>query len=137
MAEDRSRCYKVSEITKCIKDCLEDQFCSVQIEGEVSSFKLSSTGHYYFTLKDASAAINAVLFSRSVKNAGYLPKDGDMVVVTGSVSVYARSGSYQVICSHIENKEKQGDIFAELKKRYERLKAEGLFDEARKRPIHL
>jgi len=135
MAEDRSRCYKVSEITKCIKDCLEDQFCSVQIEGEVSSFKLSSTGHYYFTLKDSTAAINAVLFSRSVKNAGYLPKDGDMVVVTGSVSVYARNGSYQVICSHIENKEQQGDIFAELKKRYERLKAEGLFDEARKRPI--
>ena len=135
MAEELSRCYKVSEITKCIKDCLEGQFCYVQIEGEVSAFKPSSSGHYYFTLKDSAAAINAVLFSRSVKNAGYLPKDGDMVVVTGSVSVYAKSGSYQVICSHIENKEEQGGIFAELKKRYERLKAEGLFDEAKKRPI--
>ena len=136
MAEELSRCYKVSEITKCIKDCLEGEFCSVQIEGEVSGFKLSSTGHYYFTLKDATAAISAVLFSRSVKNAGYLPQNGDLVVVTGSVTVYAKSGNYQVVCSHIE-KAGKGDIFAELEKRKQRLAAEGLFDEAKKKPIPL
>ena len=136
MAEELSRCYKVSEITKCIKDCLEGQFFSVRIEGEVSGFKPSSSGHYYFTLKDTSAAINAVLFSRSVKNAGYLPQNGDLVVVTGSVTVYAKSGNYQVICSFIE-KAGLGDIFAELEKRKQRLAAEGLFDEDKKRSIPL
>jgi len=136
MAEERSRCYKVSEITKCIKDYLEGEFYSIQIEGEVSGFKPSSSGHYYFTLKDQNAAISAVLFSRSVKNAGYLPKDGDLVVVTGSVTVYAKSGNYQIVCSYIE-KAGQGDIFAELEKRKRRLAAEGLFDEERKRPIPL
>ncbi|MBR5916024.1 MAG: exodeoxyribonuclease VII large subunit [Spirochaetia bacterium] len=134
MAEVHSRCYKVSEITKCIKDYLEGEYYSIQIEGEVSGFKPSSSGHYYFTLKDSSAAISAVLFSRSVKNAGYLPKDGDLVVVTGSVTVYAKSGNYQIVCSYIE-KAGQGDIFAELEKRKQRLAAEGLFDEERKRPI--
>ena len=136
MAEELSRCYKVSEITKCIKDCLEGQFFSVRIEGEVSGFKPSSSGHYYFTLKDTSAAINAVLFSRSVKNAGYLPQNGDLVVVTGSVTVYAKSGNYQVICSFIE-KAGLGDIFAELDKRKQRLAAEGLFGEDKKRSIPL
>ena len=134
MAEVHSRCYKVSEITKCIKDYLEGEYYSIQIEGEVSGFKPSSSGHYYFTLKDSSAAISAVLFSRSVKNAGYLPKDGDLVVVTGSVTVYAKSGNYQIVCSAIE-KAGQGDIFAELEKRKQRLAAEGLFDPAKKRPI--
>ena len=62
MAVERSRCYKVSEITKCIKDYLEGEFYSIQIEGEVSGFKPSSSGHFYFTLKDTSAAISAVLF---------------------------------------------------------------------------
>ena len=134
MAVERSRCYKVSEITKCIKDYLEGEFYSIQIEGEVSGFKPSSSGHFYFTLKDTGAAISAVLFSRSAKNAGYLPKDGDLVVVTGYLTVYAKSGNYQIVCSYIE-KAGQGDIFAELEKRKQRLAAEGLFDEARKRPI--
>ena len=97
MAEELSRCYKVSEITKCIKDYLEGEFYSIKIEGEVSGFKPSSSGHFYFTLKDSTAAISAVLFARSVKNAGYLPKDGDLVVVTGSVTVYAKSGNYQIV----------------------------------------
>ena len=134
MAEELSRCYKVSEITKFIKEYLEDEFSCIQIEGEVSNFKPSSTGHYYFTLKDASASIGAVLFSRAVKNVGYMPKDGDLVVVTGSVTVYAKSGNYQIVCSHIE-KAGQGDIFAELEKRKQRLMAEGLFDQSRKRSI--
>ncbi|MBP5739747.1 MAG: exodeoxyribonuclease VII large subunit, partial [Spirochaetia bacterium] len=134
MAVERSRCYKVSEITKCIKDYLEGEFYSIQIEGEVSGFKPSSSGHFYFTLKDSTAAISAVLFARSAKNAGYLPKDGDLVVVTGNVTVYAKSGNYQIVCSYIE-KAGLGDIFAELEKRKQRLAAEGLFDEAKKRPI--
>lgn len=134
MAVSRSRCYKVSEITKCIKDYLEGEFYSIQIEGEVSGFKPSSSGHYYFTLKDSTAAISAVLFARSAKNAGYLPKDGDLVVVTGNVTVYAKSGNYQIVCSYIE-KAGQGDIFAELEKRKQRLAAEGLFDQDRKKPI--
>ena len=136
MAVERSRCYKVSEITKCIKDYLEGEFYSIQIEGEVSGFKPSSSGHFYFTLKDTGAAISAVLFARSAKNAGYLPKDGDLVIVTGYVTVYAKSGNYQIVCSYIE-KAGQGDIFAELEKRKQRLASEGLFDEANKKPIPL
>jgi len=136
MAGSRYKRYKVIEITNSIKDFLEGEFYAVQIEGEVSGFKVSSNGHYYFSLKDSQASISAVLFSRYAKSAGYLPKDGDLVVVTGNLSVYAKSGNYQIICSAIE-KAGIGDIFAELEKRKQRLMVEGLFDQKRKKAIPL
>lgn len=136
MTVRRARCYKVSEITGLIKDYLEGEFYSVQIEGEVSGFKVSSSGHYYFTLKDNEAAISGVLFQRSARSAGYIPANGDLVVVTGNISVYAKSGSYQIICSYIE-KAGLGDIFAQLEKRKQKLAAEGLFDVSRKKAIPL
>lgn len=134
MIAAKGRSYKVSEITALVKELLEGEFFAVQIEGEISNFKISSTGHYYFSLKDSSASISGVIFSRSVGNIGYIPKDGDLVKVTGNINVYARSGTYQIVCSQVE-KSGEGDIFAELEKRKQRLAAEGLFDEGRKKPI--
>lgn len=134
MTPVKGRSYKVSEITALIKELLEGEFFAVSIEGEISNFKISSTGHYYFTLKDSSASISGVIFNRSLGSIGYIPRDGDLVKVTGNVNVYARSGSYQIVCSQVE-KSGEGDILAELEKRKQRLAAEGLFDSARKKAI--
>lgn len=136
MTPVKGRSYKVSEITALIKELLEGEFFAVSIEGEISNFKISSTGHYYFTLKDSSASISGVIFNRSLGSIGYIPRDGDLVKVTGNVNVYARSGSYQIVCSRVE-KSGEGDILAELEKRKQRLAAEGLFDSARKKAIPL
>lgn len=134
MTPVKGRSYKVSEITALIKELLEGEFFAVSIEGEISNFKISSTGHYYFTLKDSSASISGVIFNRSLGSIGYIPRDGDLVKVTGNVNVYTRSGSYQIVCSRVE-KSGEGDILAELEKRKQRLAAEGLFDSARKKAI--
>ncbi len=134
MFDFSNRFLKVFELTSLIKETLESQFYSVQVEGEVSNFKPSSTGHYYFSLKDSSAMISAVLFKNTVKNLAYIPSDGELVRVTGDVSVYPQRGSYQIICHSVE-KAGQGEILAELEKLKKRLAAEGLFDESHKKKL--
>ncbi len=136
MFDLKGRCLKVFELTSLIKETLESQFYSLQVEGEVSNFKPSSTGHYYFSLKDSSSMISAVLFKNAAKNLLYLPSDGELVRVTGDVSVYPQRGSYQIICHTIE-KAGEGEILARLEKLKKRLAAEGLFDEAHKKKLPL
>ncbi|MCP5514810.1 MAG: exodeoxyribonuclease VII large subunit [Spirochaetales bacterium] len=136
MFDLKGRCLKVFELTSLIKETLESQFYSVQVEGEVSNFKPSSTGHYYFSLKDSSSMISAVLFKNAAKNLLYLPSDGELVRVTGDVSVYPQRGSYQIICHTVE-KAGEGEILARLEKLKKLLAAEGLFDEAHKKKLPL
>ena len=134
MADFKNRYLKVSELTALIKETLESQFYSIQVEGEISNFKAASSGHYYFSLKDGNAVISAVFFKNAAKNLTFAPSDGQLVRVTGDVSVYPQRGSYQIICHTIE-KAGEGEILAELEKRKKRLAAEGLFDEARKKKL--
>ncbi|MDX9800019.1 MAG: exodeoxyribonuclease VII large subunit [Spirochaetia bacterium] len=136
MSDFKGRCLKVFELTSLIKETLESQFYSVLVEGEVSNFKPSSTGHYYFSLKDSSSMISAVLFKNAAKNLVYLPADGELVRVTGDVSVYPQRGSYQIICHTIE-KAGEGEILARLEKLKKLLASEGLFDEAHKKKLPL
>jgi len=125
---------KIAEITSLIKEILEGSFPSVTLEGEISNCRPSSTGHLYFTLKDESSAISAVMFKGKSRYLAFTPKDGTLVHATGSISVYEARGTYQIIVDSMEIAG-SGDILRLLEERKQRLAAEGLFDADRKRPI--
>ncbi|MBO4759437.1 MAG: exodeoxyribonuclease VII large subunit [Spirochaetaceae bacterium] len=126
--------FSVSELTSYIKTSLEACFQSVIIEGEISNFKPSSSGHYYFTLKDENAAISAVLFKGKSRYLDFVPKDGMMVRVKGSVTVYALRGAYQIVVDTMEQAG-TGDILKTIEMLKRKLADEGLFDQAKKRPL--
>lgn len=125
---------KIAEITSLIKEILEGSFPSVTLEGEISNCRPSSTGHLYFTLKDESSAISAVMFKGKSRYLAFTPKDGTLVHATGSISVYEARGTYQIIVDSMEIAG-SGDILRLLEERKQRLAAEGLFDADRKRSI--
>ena len=107
---------------------------TVWVEGEISNARVWNTGHMYFTLKDSASQIKAVMFRSAVSYLKFKPVDGLKVVARGKVSVYDPKGEYQIICEHLEPKG-LGSLqlaFEQLKKK---LQAEGLFDQARKRPL--
>jgi len=128
------RHYTVTEITELIKVTLEDGFPWITIQGEISNFRPSASGHWYFSLKDMNAVLSVVMFSRKTELVRFLPEDGMLVTATGSISVYARRGNYQLICESL-SRTGQGDILAMLEKRKRALAAQGLFDASRKRPL--
>jgi len=130
------RIYTVSEITQLIKATLEDGFPWITVKGEISNFRPSSTGHWYFSLKDVDAVISAVMFRNRIDGVRFPPADGMVVKATGSVSVYAKRGSYQLICESLV-KAGEGDILALLEELKQKLAAEGLFDADRKKNLPL
>ena len=124
----------VSQLTDLIKEFLESSFPDLTIEGEISNYRPSSTGHIYFTLKDDKAAISAVMFKTRSKSLTFTPQDGMKVKVTGSLSVYAQRGSYQIIVNSIEELG-TGNILQLLEERKKRLAMEGLFDSENKKSL--
>ncbi|HZK19346.1 MAG TPA: exodeoxyribonuclease VII large subunit [Treponemataceae bacterium] len=124
----------VSQLTDILKELIEGAFSSVSVEGEISNCRPSSTGHLYFTLKDKKAAISAVMFKGKYQYIPFKPKDGQVVKVTGSLSVYATRGTYQIIVNTIE-KAGIGDILALLEERKKRLALEGVFNTENKIPL--
>ncbi len=130
------RIYTVTEITQLIKGTLEEGFAWVTVEGEISNFRPSSAGHWYFSLKDADALISVVMFRGRLDSVRFAPSDGMLVKAAGSISVYARRGNYQLICESLI-KSGEGDLLARLEELKRRLAAEGLFDVDRKKPLPL
>ena len=128
--------YTVSEITGLLRTILEEKFPDVTIEGEISNFRPSSTGHFYLSLKDKESVISVVMFRSRAATLRIKPKDGMMVRAEGNLSVYAKRGTYQLICESMEGAG-QGDILAMIEERKRRLAAEGVFDEAKKRSLPL
>ncbi len=128
--------FSVSQITDLIKEILETSFRTIIIEGEISNWRPSAAGHIYFTLKDNNAQIKAVLFRGAAMKLNFRPKDGDKVRCTGSLSVYAPQGNYQIIVNTMEIAG-AGNILQMLEERKRKLAAEGLFDESRKKPLPL
>ena len=124
----------VSELTELIRSSLEEGFPHVIVEGELSNYRPSSTGHLYFTLKDQGSSIAAIMFRNRLRSLTFEPRDGMLLRVKGSLSVYAQRGTYSIVCEEIE-RAGEGDILAMLEERKRRLAAEGLFSEERKRPI--
>lgn len=130
------RAFTVSEITSLIKGALEEGFPEVLVEGEVSNCRPSSSGHLYFSLKDREAVLSAVMFRNRFQTIGFRVTDGMLVRAHGAISVYAPRGAYQLVCDRLQAAG-AGDLLAMIEERKRRLAAEGLFDEARKRPLPL
>ena len=126
--------FSVAQITSYIKEILEGAFSTICVEGEISNWRPSSSGHVYFTLKDNTAQLKAVMFKGSLYSLKFKPKDGDKVRCTGRISVYEPQGSYQLIVNKMEATG-AGDILAMLEERKKKLAAEGLFDEDRKKEL--
>jgi len=127
--------HSVSELTRIIKLTLEEELRGVWVEGEISNFRRMSSGHAYFTLKDARAQISAVIFAGAGISQPWLA-DGANLRAWGEVSVYEPRGQYQFIIRKCQPAGAGAEMlrFEALKKR---LLAEGLFDPARKRPLPL
>ena len=126
--------FSVSQITDLIKEILETSFRTITIEGEISNWRPSAAGHIYFTLKDNAAQIKAVIFRGAAMRLNFRPKDGDKVRCSGSLSVYAPQGNYQIIVNTMEIAG-AGNILQMLEERKRKLAAEGLFDESRKKAL--
>ena len=126
--------YSVSSLTGDIHRLLSRSFDGIKVAGEISGWKVWTSGHAYFTLKDQQAQIRCVLFRNNLRYLRFKPLDGVAVIVRGSVEVRAERGEYQLLVSGMEP---QGlgrlyELFEQLK---EKLRAEGLFDESIKRPL--
>ena len=128
--------FSVSQITSLIKEILETSFRTITIEGEISNWRPSSSGHIYFTLKDNLSQIKAVIFRSAAYKLSFNPKDGDKVRCTGNLTVYAAQGNYQIIISKMEPVG-TGNILQMLEERKQKLAKEGLFDSEKKRPLPL
>ena len=128
--------YSVSQLNREAKRLLATHFMTVRVEGEVSNFSAPSSGHWYFSLKDAQAQIRCAMFRGQQQRLGFKPGNGDLVVVNAQVSLYEPRGDYQLVVEHMEQ---AGD--GALRLAFERLKnkllAEGLFDDSRKQDIPL
>lgn len=124
----------VTELTRQIKDVLTGTFTEVQVKGEVSSMTLHRSGHWYFTLKDAGASLSCVMFRGWNQHLRWRPQQGDEVVVTGSLDVYAPQGRYNMLVRRLA-RAGEGDLQRQLEELRRKLQAEGLFDPARKRPL--
>jgi exodeoxyribonuclease VII large subunit len=124
----------VSELTYDIKDILEARYRQVAVSGEVSDPKQASSGHLYFTLKDANASMACVAWRSTVQRQKLALVQGQQVILEGDVQVYAPRGSYQLIVSGV----RQAGVGA-LQEAFEKLKRtladEGLFDAERKKPL--
>ena len=129
--------FSVLDITRYIKGKLEGDFAlrNIRVSGEVSNCKEDKNGHLYFTIKDSAAIMNCAMWA-SKRRSGleFKMETGQHIVVTGNVGVYERWGDYRLYADRIEQ-EGMGKLFEELEKLKQKLKAEGLFDEAHKKPI--
>ncbi len=134
MDQFRSGVLSVREITTQIRQRLESEFPDVVVEGELSNVRPAGSGHVYFSLKDQDALLSCVLFRNRVGSLTFTPTDGMLVHAGGRISVYAKRGSYQLVCENL-TLAGTGAILAMLEERKRRLAAEGLFATETKRPL--
>ena len=132
----RSSVYSVSQVNKYIKNMFLNDYllANLEIKGEISNLKYHSSGHIYFTLKDEKGAIKCVMFASYKAGLKFTLTEGMQVVVTGSVDVFERDGTYQVYAKAIR-KEGIGNLFEEFEKLKAKLEEQGMFDPSYKRPI--
>ena len=134
MTTDAEQILTVSQLTREIREVLESRLGSVWVEGEVSNHRLQSSGHQYFTLKDAGAQLSCVMFRGAASRGGVKIADGVQVQVFGEISVYEPRGAYQLVVRQVQLKG-VGSLQARFEALKRRLYEEGLFDEEHKRPI--
>ena len=134
MPGDNAPALSVSELSTALKRTVENAFDHVRVRGEISGFKRVGSGHCYFTLKDESACIDAVIWRGNASALRFQPEDGIEVVATGKLTTYPARSRYQIVVERLELAG-QGALMALLDKRKRALAAEGLFDQARKRRL--
>ena len=136
MPADSVRALTVSELNEYARRILagDPLLRNVEVSGEISGYKHHYSGHRYFTLKDAQARVQCVMFRQSAMGLDFTPADGMKVVVRGSASVFVRDGSYQLYVTQMR-RSGLGDLYEQFEKLKAKLLAEGLFDPARKREI--
>ena len=128
--------FTVGQINRYIRNLLENDFIlsSLLVKGEISNFKAHSSGHLYFTLKDASGALSCVMFRQDAAGLPFEPENGMQVVVYGHVSLYEKTGQYQLYAEFLEPLG-IGALQVAFEQLKEKLAAEGLFDGDFKREI--
>ncbi len=128
--------YTITALNKAIKNMFEEkrELQNIHLKGEISNFKHHSRGHFYFTLKDETSQLSAIMFASSAKNINFEPSDGMKVLVTGKVSVYETGGTYQIYVSEMLV-DGLGNLYLEFEKLKKKLEAEGLFKKEYKKPI--
>ena len=128
--------FRVSEINQQIALTLETSFPSLWVKGELSNFVSHSSGHWYFSLKEADSQIKGVMFRGYNQKLSFKPENGKEVLVRGKISVYPPRGVYQINCDAMEMAG-LGALQQKFEEIKAKLKAEGLFDQKRKTPIPL
>jgi len=126
--------YSVSQLNAEIKILIEESFPFIWIFGEISNFRVPASGHYYFSLKDSTSQISAVMFRGQQRQLTFKPEDGMSVTGMGRLGVYEPRGSYQIILEYLEPSG-IGALQIAFEKLKKRLAAEGCFDDALKKPI--
>lgn len=127
--------FTVTELSTAVKRTVEDAFGYVRVRGEISGYRgPHSSGHCYFSLKDDRAKIDSVIWKGVFSKMQFRPEEGMEVIATGRITTYPGKSSYQIIIEKLEPAG-IGALMALLEERKKRLAAEGLFDEARKRPL--
>ena len=133
-AEGKPLVLRVSQLVGLLQEVLEENFWEVWVEGEISNFSAPVSGHYYFVLKDERAALRVVMFRPYNRTLPFVPQDGMRVLCGGRVSVYPQRGELQMVAERMEicGVGNLHQAFCQLR---DRLAAEGLFAESRKRPL--
>ncbi len=126
--------YSVSDIAGAVKRLVEDHFGRVRIRGEISGFKLHSSGHAYFALKDTNAVLDAVCWRGTVGKLNFKAEDGLEIIAIGRLTTYPGRSKYQLVVEHMEPAG-AGALMALLEQRKVKFAAEGLFDPARKKAL--
>ena len=128
--------FGVTEINELVKLLLDNEpmLQNVQVQGELSNYKIYPSGHHYFTLKDSDGALRCVMFRGQASRLRFRPENGMKVIASGRISAFPRDGAYQLYCNMISPLG-AGDLAVAFEQLKEKLQAEGLFDRAHKKPL--
>ncbi len=128
------RVWTVRDLVVAVRTHIEREYSDIWVEGEISNFRAHDSGHLYFTLKDQSAQIKAVMFRSQARLLRFRPENGMQVVGRGRVTIYEDRGELQISAEYLEPKG-AGALQVAFEQLKAKLEAEGLFDAARKKPI--
>jgi len=128
------RIWGVGALCRAVTDALQSRFNPVAVKGEITGFTRATSGHCYFSIKDADGQLRCAMFKRAATQLEFAPKDGESVEVFGKLGVYEARGELQLVVESMR-KAGMGTLFEQFLKLKAKLEEEGLFDESRKRPI--
>ncbi|NLK20928.1 MAG: exodeoxyribonuclease VII large subunit [Epulopiscium sp.] len=128
--------FSVSHINSYIKSLIDMDYIlnNIAVQGEISNFKKHTSGHMYFTLKDKNSSISCIMFRSSASTLQFEPENGIGVIIRGSISVYEKTGQYQIYVNKME-KEGRGALYEAYENLKNKLQKEGLFGDENKKPL--